>query len=208
MTYNWNIISYLIVDLLLFCPTTFAGHLSAKCDVYSFGVVLFELLTGRRAVDYSLAKQEHHLVHWVKPHLRDKRSLVRIMDSKLEGQYPRRGAYVAATLALHCINAERRFRPTMAEVLEYLEQLQSPKFMNIKSPPKQPVQSNSEPASPSSPSDLSSKDWSPINRTPRLSSPPHAKSVNKAPAKASPKGHTKHANRSRFSGFVESHEEC
>lgn len=188
------------------------GRLSAKCDVYSFGVVLFELLTGRRAVDYSLAKHEHHLVRWVKPHLRDKRTLVRIMDRNLEGQYPRRGAFVAATLALHCINAERRFRPTMREVLEYLEQLESPKFMTIKSPCNQSIQSSSAPVSPAEGFDLSPKGkdtgaWSPISRTPRLSSP-HSllrsfhKSSRKIPSPPLSKGNAKFVNRSRFSGIV------
>ncbi|KAL3528354.1 hypothetical protein ACH5RR_007676 [Cinchona calisaya] len=148
------------------------GRLNVKSDIYSFGVVLFELITGRIAVDYKRAKDEQHLVNWVRPHLRDSRAIARIMDNRLEGQYPRKGAYVAATIALHCINPENKYRPPMAEVLEYLEQLQSPKFQRLPSPPdpSQQKQSSLATRSPSPTIQLSPPNWSPINRSPRKSS--------------------------------------
>ncbi|KAF9625395.1 hypothetical protein IFM89_022380 [Coptis chinensis] len=103
------------------------GRLSAKSDVYSFGVVLLELLSGRRALDKSKIGIEQNLVDWAKPYLNDKRKLFRVMDSKLEGQYPQKGAYLAANLALQCITNEGKARPPMSEVLATLEQLQTPK---------------------------------------------------------------------------------
>ncbi|KAL7181645.1 hypothetical protein ACSBR1_040523 [Camellia fascicularis] len=102
------------------------GRLTAKSDVYSFGVVLLELLSGRRAVDKSKVGVEQNLVDWAKPYLGDKRKLFRIMDTKLEGQYPQKGAYTAATLALQCLSTEAKVRPRMSEVLANLEQLQVP----------------------------------------------------------------------------------
>lgn len=98
------------------------GRLTARCDVYSFGVVLLELLTGREAVDQTTSGVEHNLVYWAKPYLGDRRKLFRIMDTKLEGQYPQRAAYKAAILALQCIS-EAKSRPQMSEVLATLEQL-------------------------------------------------------------------------------------
>jgi len=83
--------------------------------------VLLELLSGRRAVDRSKAGEEQNLVEWAKPYLGDKRRLFRIMDTKLGGQYPQKGAYMAATLALKCLNREAKARPPMTEVLETLE---------------------------------------------------------------------------------------
>ncbi|XAR56030.1 Non-specific serine/threonine protein kinase [Bertholletia excelsa] len=103
------------------------GRLTAKSDVYSFGVVLLELLSGRRAVDKSKVGIEQSLVDWAKPYLGDKRKLFRIMDTKLEGQYPKKGAFTAATLALKCLCIEPKLRPRMSEVLAELEQLQCPK---------------------------------------------------------------------------------
>ncbi|KAM7468562.1 hypothetical protein LguiB_016124 [Lonicera macranthoides] len=103
------------------------GRLTAKSDVYSFGVVLLELLSGRRAVDKTKVGIEQNLVDWAKPYLGDKRKLFRIMDTKLEGQYPQKGAYTCANLALQCLSTEPKVRPRMAEVLAMLEDLQAPK---------------------------------------------------------------------------------
>ncbi|KAF7806174.1 putative serine/threonine-protein kinase PBL3 [Senna tora] len=102
------------------------GWLTARCDVYSFGVVLLELLSGRRVVDKTKSGVEQNLVEWAKPYLGDRRKLFRIMDTKLEGQYPQRAAYTAAILALQCIS-EAKFRPHMSEVLTTLEQLLVPR---------------------------------------------------------------------------------
>ncbi|KAB2624578.1 protein kinase 2B [Pyrus ussuriensis x Pyrus communis] len=103
------------------------GRLTAKSDVYSFGVVLLELLSGRRAVDKTKVGAEQNLVDWTKPYLGDRRKLFRIMDTKLEGQYPQKAAYTAATLASQCLCPESKLRPTMSVVLATLEQLESPK---------------------------------------------------------------------------------
>jgi len=109
------------------------GRLSVKADVYSFGVVLLELLTGRRALDKSKPVSEQNLVEWAKPYLGDKRRLYRIMDSKLGGQYPKKGAHAVAGIALQCIRNDGKNRPAMSEVVEKLEQLQDPKY-NIAAP--------------------------------------------------------------------------
>ncbi|XP_026666411.1 probable serine/threonine-protein kinase PBL3 isoform X2 [Phoenix dactylifera] len=110
------------------------GRLSAKADVYSFGVVLLELLSGRRAVDKTRVGLEQNLVDWAKPHLGDKRKLYRIMDTRLEGQYPKKGAHAVANLALQCIGSEAKLRPRMSEVLATLEQLQDPKNTAVTQP--------------------------------------------------------------------------
>ncbi|XP_047318595.1 probable serine/threonine-protein kinase PBL3 [Impatiens glandulifera] len=101
------------------------GRLTAKSDVYSFGVVLLELLSGRRAVDSTRIGVEHNLVEWAMPYLGDKRKLFRIMDTKLEGQYPQKGAFMAASLALQCLKSEAKARPKMSQVLATLEEIQS-----------------------------------------------------------------------------------
>uniref|UniRef100_A0A0A9EJT6 non-specific serine/threonine protein kinase n=2 Tax=Arundo donax TaxID=35708 RepID=A0A0A9EJT6_ARUDO len=109
------------------------GRLSVKADVYSFGVVLLELLTGRQALDKSKPASEQNLVDWARPYLGDKRRLYRIMDSKLGGQYPKKGAHAVAGIALQCIRNEAKMRPAMSEVVEKLEQLQDPKY-NVATP--------------------------------------------------------------------------
>lgn len=88
-------------------------------------MVLLELLSGRRAVDKSKVGMEQSLVDWATPYLGDKRKLFRIMDTRLGGQYPQKGAYTAANLALQCLNPDAKLRPKMSEVLAKLDQLES-----------------------------------------------------------------------------------
>ncbi|KAJ8760940.1 hypothetical protein K2173_021978 [Erythroxylum novogranatense] len=103
------------------------GRLSAKSDVYSFGVVLLELLSGRRAIDTTKVGLEQNLVEWARPYLGDKRKVFRIMDTKLGGQYPQKGSFMASNVALQCLNNEAKVRPPMSEVLATLEEIEAPK---------------------------------------------------------------------------------
>lgn len=134
------------------------GRLSAKSDVYSFGVVLLELLSGRRAVDKGKVGVEQNLVDWAKPYLGDKRKLFRIMDTKLEGQYPQKGAFTAANLAMQCLNPDPKVRPRMTDVLAALEDLPSPK--NLKYSPSE------HQASPDPARNSLKQNRSPLNMTP------------------------------------------
>ncbi|KAK7299787.1 hypothetical protein RJT34_10615 [Clitoria ternatea] len=101
------------------------GHLYVKSDVYGFGVVLVEILTGLRALDPNRPSGQHNLTDWVKPYLHDRRKLKGIMDSRLEGKFPSKAAFRIAQLALKCLAAEPKLRPSMKEVLENLERIQA-----------------------------------------------------------------------------------
>ena len=76
-------------------------------------------------MDKSKVGVEQSLVDWATPYLGDRRKLFRIMDTRLGGQYPQKGAYVAASLALQCLNSDAKLRPKMSEVLAKLDQLES-----------------------------------------------------------------------------------
>jgi interleukin-1 receptor-associated kinase 4 len=112
--------------------------------------VLLELLTGRRALDKSKPVSEQNLVDWARPYLGEKRRLYRIMDSKLGGQYPKKGAHAVAGIALQCIRNEGKMRPAMSEVVEKLEQLQDPKY-NMAAPQVNTRQTSSPSSSGSVP---------------------------------------------------------
>ncbi|XP_023754864.1 probable serine/threonine-protein kinase PBL3 [Lactuca sativa] len=100
------------------------GHLTQKNDIYSFGVVLLELLSGRRAIaDERAGGVEETLVEWVKPFLLDNRGVFRIMDTRLGGRYPKKGAQAVAALALKCLRNDPKNRPTMDEVVASLEEI-------------------------------------------------------------------------------------
>ena len=98
-----------------------------KSDVYGFGVVLLEMLCGLRALDPSRPTEKLNLVNWAKPLLSDRRRLSQLMDSRLEGQYHARGAFLAAQLTLKCLSGEPKSRPSMKEVVEALEQIEAMK---------------------------------------------------------------------------------
>uniref|UniRef100_A0A6P4AD14 non-specific serine/threonine protein kinase n=1 Tax=Ziziphus jujuba TaxID=326968 RepID=A0A6P4AD14_ZIZJJ len=148
------------------------GRLTAKCDVYSFGVVLLELLSGRRAVDKTKVGVEQNLVDWAKPYLGDRRKVFRIMDTKLEGQYPQKGAFMVAILALQCIS-EVKLRPDMSAVLHGLEQHQADKHGSSPSHPEQPRGSSPSPRpqSPLTPNTAAVNISSPL-KSPLLKSSP------------------------------------
>ncbi|PKU81805.1 probable serine/threonine-protein kinase PIX13 [Dendrobium catenatum] len=97
------------------------GHLYVKSDVYGFGVVLLELLSGQQALDPIRPAEQQNLVDWARPFLSDKKQLARLMDPKLEGKYPSKGALRAAQLTLRCLSQEPKKRPSMKEVVEILE---------------------------------------------------------------------------------------
>ncbi|KAG0459257.1 hypothetical protein HPP92_022385 [Vanilla planifolia] len=101
------------------------GHLYVKSDVYGFGVVLLEMLSGQRAMDINRPSEQHNLVDWAKPYLADRRKLARMIDPRLEGQYPSKAALRAAQLTLKCLASEPRIRPSMKEVVATLEEIQA-----------------------------------------------------------------------------------
>ncbi|XP_011012978.1 PREDICTED: probable serine/threonine-protein kinase Cx32, chloroplastic isoform X3 [Populus euphratica] len=99
------------------------GNLHVKSDVYGFGVLVVEMLTGVRAVDTKRPSGKQILVDWVKPYLKNRRKLRKIMDSRLEGKYPPGEASHIAHLAIKCLQIDTRFRPSMTEIAETLEQI-------------------------------------------------------------------------------------
>lgn len=144
--------------------------------------MLLELLSGRRAVDKTKADVEQNLVDWAKPYLGDRRKLFRIMDIKLEGQYPQKGAHMVAVLALQC-TSEAKVRPSMADVLSALEQLPAPRDATSPSQPDREAVSSPHLKSPLRngcshlKSPLRNSYGSPVNMSPRGSPLPlHMKS--------------------------------
>lgn len=106
------------------------GHLYVKSDVYGFGVVLVEMLTGMGALDTNRPSAQHNLVEWIKPYLPDRRKLKSVMDSRLQGRYPSRSASQIAQLALTCLESDPKNRPSMQEIIETMERIDSAKERN------------------------------------------------------------------------------
>ncbi|GJN09201.1 hypothetical protein PR202_ga27184 [Eleusine coracana subsp. coracana] len=101
------------------------GHLYVKSDVYGFGVVLLELLTGLRAHDPNRPSDQQNLVEWARPYLSGGRKLTSLMDQRLGGRYPPKAALRAARLANKCLSGEPKSRPSMADVVAALEDIEA-----------------------------------------------------------------------------------
>ncbi|CAH8357021.1 unnamed protein product [Eruca vesicaria subsp. sativa] len=97
------------------------GKLTAKSDVWSFGVVLYELITGRRALDRNRPRGEQKLLEWVKPYVSDSKKFHVIIDPRLQGQYYCiKSVQRVAALANKCLLKQPKSRPRMSEVVSLL----------------------------------------------------------------------------------------
>ncbi|KAF3330299.1 receptor-like cytosolic serine/threonine-protein kinase RBK2 [Carex littledalei] len=92
------------------------GIVNEKSDIYAFGVVLLELLSGRRAVDFS-SKQS--IVLWAKP-LLDDDQITDIIDPSLGGVYNMDQVRRVICAAHLCIQHSPTLRPSMSQVLKIL----------------------------------------------------------------------------------------
>lgn len=99
------------------------GHLYVKSDVYGFGVVLLEIITGLRVLDPNRPRVQSNLVEWARPSLPDKKKLKKLMDPRLQEEYPLKAAYATAELILKCLKPDPKSRPDMEGVLECLENI-------------------------------------------------------------------------------------
>ncbi|CAL1415115.1 unnamed protein product [Linum trigynum] len=89
------------------------GIVDEKTDVFAFGVFLLELISGKKPVDGS-----HLSLHsWAKPILK-RGEVEEVVDGRLEGEYDGTELRQLAFAASLCIRPSPAWRPTMAEVLK------------------------------------------------------------------------------------------
>ncbi|MCD7467804.1 hypothetical protein HAX54_005437 [Datura stramonium] len=102
-------------------------QLTEKSDVYSFGVVLFEVLSGRPALNPSLPKEQVSLADWaLQCHRRN--TTKELVDPHVKGEIIQECLKQFVDTAVSCLSDHGTDRPSMGSVLwnlEYCLQLQS-----------------------------------------------------------------------------------
>ncbi|KAF5792735.1 putative protein kinase RLK-Pelle-LRR-XIIIa family [Helianthus annuus] len=97
-----------------------SGRATVKSDVYSFGVLLLELITGKRPTDPAFVKQGLNVVGWLNT-LRKENQLEDVVDKRCTDAD---ASTVEAVLEIagRCTDANPDHRPSMQQVLQFLEQ--------------------------------------------------------------------------------------
>ncbi|KAL5551269.1 hypothetical protein UlMin_001445 [Ulmus minor] len=98
------------------------GHLTVQSDIWTFGVVLYEILTGRRALERSRPTQEQKLLDWIKQFPADSRRFSMIIDPRLRNEFSPIATRKIAKLADSCLLKNAKDRPTMSQVVERLKE--------------------------------------------------------------------------------------
>lgn len=98
-------------------------QLTDKSDVYSFGVVLLELLTSKKAIDFSREEEDVNLAVCVQRRVAEGR-VMEVVDPHLtEGatQFELDTIKALASLAVSCLEEKRQNRPSMKQVTEEID---------------------------------------------------------------------------------------
>lgn len=109
-------------------------------------MVLYELITGRRAVERNLPRNEQKLIEWVKPFITDSKKFHLLIDPRLEGEYSLKSARKLSSLANKCLTKNPKARPKMSEVVEMLGRI-----INDLSPAEAKTEPEPEPKPESAP---------------------------------------------------------
>ncbi|KAL6281608.1 hypothetical protein ACE6H2_018489 [Prunus campanulata] len=105
-------------------------QLTSKSDVYSFGVVMIELISSLPAVDITRHRHEINLSNMAINKIQN-HALHELVDTCLgfESDYRIRKMIIAvAELAFRCLQSDKDMRPSMPDVLDELQRIQSKDF--------------------------------------------------------------------------------
>uniref|UniRef100_A0ACD5WM68 Uncharacterized protein n=1 Tax=Avena sativa TaxID=4498 RepID=A0ACD5WM68_AVESA len=96
------------------------GKSSPLTDVFAFGTFLLEVTCGQRPVKQHGQDQQIMLVDWVLEHWHSG-SLTQTVDRRLQGLYDNDQANMVLKLGLLCLHPLPTSRPTMRQVMQYLD---------------------------------------------------------------------------------------
>ncbi|KAI8556680.1 hypothetical protein RHMOL_Rhmol05G0272400 [Rhododendron molle] len=96
------------------------GKASTKSDVFAFGALSLEVVCGRMPIEPKAAPEQLVLVDWVWDMWKEG-SVVGVVDPKLQGQFDEFEVVMVLKLGLMCSNDVPMVRPSMRQVVRYLE---------------------------------------------------------------------------------------
>lgn len=99
---------------------TRTGKPTTSSDVFAFGALLLEVVCGRRPVEPKALPEELILVDWVWQKWKEE-AILELVDPRLRGEYDEEEVLVVMKLGLMCSNNGPFARPTMRQVVRYLE---------------------------------------------------------------------------------------
>ncbi|KAL2631994.1 hypothetical protein R1flu_016680 [Riccia fluitans] len=99
--------------------TTVTGKYTNKTDVYGFGAVALEVVTGRKACDFSEKEDDVNLVDMVWRRL-GSGQLISVVDRRLEGKFEIDEIEMVVCLGLLCSHPDPKSRPSMRHVVQVL----------------------------------------------------------------------------------------
>jgi hypothetical protein len=103
-----------------------SGNATPPTDVFSFGMFVLEVTCGQRPVNHQNTEDSQlMLVDWV-IHKVQKGSFSDTLDARLNGRYDVGEAYLALTIGLLCSHPFANARPTMRQVMQYLDRETEP----------------------------------------------------------------------------------
>ncbi|XP_059666299.1 L-type lectin-domain containing receptor kinase S.4-like [Cornus florida] len=99
---------------------TRTGKPATSSDVFAFGALLLEVVCGRRPVEPKALPEELILLDWVWDRWKEG-AIFDVVDKRLRGEYDEVEVVVVIKLGLMCSNNEPSGRPSMRQVVRYLE---------------------------------------------------------------------------------------
>ncbi|KAL6644813.1 hypothetical protein ACP70R_016421 [Stipagrostis hirtigluma subsp. patula] len=96
------------------------GKASPATDVFAFGIFMLEVTCGRRPLDNDLPDNQVLLLDWVIEHW-NKGAILDTVDPRLSGEYMTEEASMVLKLGLLCSQPMHEARPTMRQVLQFIE---------------------------------------------------------------------------------------
>lgn len=99
---------------------TRTGKPTTSSDVFAFGALLLEVVCGRKPIEPKALPEELILVDWVWDRWKAG-AVLEVVDQRLQGEFDEVEAAVVLKLGLICSNHVPEARPTMRQVVRYLE---------------------------------------------------------------------------------------